>query len=119
MAKNNTEDLHNVNFIANGTIIIGDFNSTGDIRIDGTLQGNLKSDAKLVLGQNGKILGEIKCKTAEIAGTIEGRITIDDLLILNSTAKIFGDIITGKLAIESGAIFSGNCNMGGNIGKSE
>lgn len=115
MAKNNTEEMNNVNLIGNGTKIIGDLNSTGDVRIDGILEGNLNIKAKLILGQTGKITGEIICKNADIDGTIEGKLKIEEVLFLSKTAKIMGDIVTGKLAIEPGAIFTGNCNMEGNI----
>jgi len=117
MARSNEEEQVSLNIIGSGTSINGDVVSTGDLRIDGNLTGNLNTKAKLVLGAPGKILGEIYCKNSEISGQIDGKITVEELLILKSTAKIYGDIITSKLSIEPGAVFTGTCNMGGNLNK--
>lgn len=119
MAKLNETEQAAVNIIGNGTTIKGDVISTGDMRIDGTLQGNLQIKGRLIIGETGKIIGEIDCKNSEISGIIEGKIVVGELLTLKSTAKIMGDIITSKLAIEPGAVFTGTCNMGGNRQKQE
>ena len=119
MAKNNeTENNVAINIISLGTDITGDIKSTGDIRIDGSLTGNLNTKGKVVIGPTGKVNGEIVCKNSEISGVIEGRIVVGQLLILKASSKIFGDIETSKLSIEPGAIFSGTCKMceNGNYG---
>ena len=59
-----------------------------------------------------KVNGEIICQTANCSGDVKGKITVAELLTLHATASIKGDIITGKLAIEPGAAFTGNCSMG-------
>ncbi len=116
MAKNYEEE-NSLNIIGSGTSFKGDIESTGDIRIDGLVNGKLKTKGKLVIGQNGKAEGDIRCKDAEISGKIEGKITVGELLTLKATAQISADIIVPKLAIEPGAIFTGTCNMGGNESK--
>lgn len=113
MAKNNeTEVTAAINLIGVGTEIKGDITSIGDIRIDGSLTGNLSTTGKLVIGETGKIHGEIVCKNSEVLGEIKGKIKVSELLSLKATSKIFGDITTKKLAIEPGSKFTGNCNMG-------
>jgi cytoskeletal protein CcmA (bactofilin family) len=113
MAKNNeTEITAAINLIGVGTEIKGDISSNGDIRIDGSLNGNLSTTGKLVIGETGKINGEIVCKNSEVLGEIKGKIKVSELLSLKATSKIFGDIATKKLAIEPGSKFTGNCNMG-------
>lgn len=113
MAKNvNTENESNaINIIGVGTEITGDINTNGDMRIDGVLNGNIITEGKLVVGETGKVKGEVDCKNSEVLGMIEGKIKVKELLSLNSSARIYGDIITKKLSIEPGAIFTGNCNM--------
>ncbi|MDD3858987.1 MAG: polymer-forming cytoskeletal protein [Bacteroidales bacterium] len=115
MARSYEEEQNNLNIIGNGTSINGDVSSNGDLRIDGNLTGNLNTKAKLVLGSTGKILGEIFCKNSEISGQIDGKITVEELLILKSSARINGDIVTSRLSVEPGAVFTGTCNMGGNM----
>lgn len=113
MAKynNETETATAINLIGAGTEIIGDVNSNGDIRIDGTLKGNLKTAGKVVIGETGKVEGEIDCKNSDVLGAINGKIKVGELLSLKATAKILGDISTKKLAIEPGSQFTGNCRM--------
>ena len=101
-----------INMIGVGTIITGDVNSNGDLRIDGTLKGSVATEGKVVLGKNGIIEGDVVCNNADIAGEIKAKITVSQLLTLKSTAKLKGDIVTNKLSIEPGAVFSGSCSMG-------
>jgi len=112
MGKTTQEDIFLVNQIKAGTNIVGEIKSDGDMRIDGTLKGNIQIQGKLVIGPTGQIDGEISCQNAEIHGTINGKVTVNELLFLKGTSKILGDIVIGKLAIEPGAQFSGSCVMG-------
>lgn len=112
MAKNNEpETTAAINLIGVGTEITGDIKSNGDIRIDGALNGNLNTTGKVVVGETGRVKGEINCKNSEVLGEINGKIKVGELLSLKATAKINGDIITKRLAIEPGSTFTGNCNM--------
>lgn len=111
MAKFNEPDNTTINLISAGTDIIGDVKSSGDIRIDGTLTGNLNTKGKVVVGPTGKVKGEVICKNSEVAGVIEGKIIVGQLLNLKASSKIYGDIATSKLSIEPGAVFSGTCKM--------
>lgn len=100
------------NIIAQGTKIVGTIDTTNDIRIDGTLDGNLTCKGKVVIGQQGFIKGNITCSNAEINGAIDGEIQISDTLTLKSTSKMTGHIKTKILCIEPEAQFSGTCEMG-------
>jgi cytoskeletal protein CcmA (bactofilin family) len=111
MAKYNETDNTTINLISSGTEITGDIKSNGDIRIDGTLTGNLSTKGKVVIGPTGKIKGEVFCKNSEVSGLVEGKISVGQLLNLKASSKILGDIVTSKLAIEPGAVFTGSCNM--------
>jgi cytoskeletal protein CcmA (bactofilin family) len=111
MAKNNETEPAAINLISNGTDISGDIKSNGDIRIDGSLTGNLNTKGKVVIGVTGKVNGEVICKNSEVSGSVEGKIMVNQLLILKASSKILGDIATSKLSIEPGAKFTGNCKM--------
>lgn len=116
MAKQFETDnkFNTVNQIGVGTVITGDINSNGDIRIDGSLTGNLSTKGKVVVGESGTIKGEISCKNSVIEGKIEGKVKVAELLALKATCQITGDLKTSRLAIEPGARFTGNCNMSSN-----
>lgn len=114
MAKNNNEtETNGINIIGVGTVIKGDVNSNGDIRVDGNLTGKLITKGKVVIGETGRVKGEINCKNSDVEGSIEGKIIASQLLALKATAQIKGDIVAGKLAIEPGCRFTGNCDMAG------
>ena len=107
-----TEKSDSINSISNGSIFEGNLTSNGDVRVDGKLKGSVKTEGRLVLGEKGIIEGDIYCENAIVAGEIKGTINTSELLTLRSTAKLNGEIITIKLAIEPGAVFSGKCSMG-------
>lgn len=112
MAKGNEEfDSATINLIGAGTTINGDVNSNGDIRINGLLTGNLTTKGRVIIGETGKIIGEINCKSAEILGFVEGKLFASDSLSMKSTANITGEIVVGKIAIEPGCKFNGTCKM--------
>ncbi|MDI1355189.1 MAG: polymer-forming cytoskeletal protein [bacterium] len=113
--KNTTGDATSVNLIGNGTTIIGDITSGGDVRIDGLLKGNIVITGKFVLGASGSVEGNITSVNADLSGEVRGTVSIAEVLSLKSTAKIAGDIITSKLVIEPGALFTGTCNMGAKV----
>lgn len=111
MAKLVEPENNTINLIGAGTDIKGDVESTGDIRIDGTLKGNLKTKGKVVIGTTGLVKGEVYCKNSDVEGKVQGKINVQELISLKATSVINGDISAKRLAIEPGAKFTGNCNM--------
>lgn len=111
MAKSNEIESPAINIIGNGTVIKGDIKSNGDIRIDGTLIGSVNAKGKVVVGATGNVEGEIICLNGDFSGAVKAQVSVTELLQLKATSRLTGDIVTGKLAIEPGAKFSGSCNM--------
>jgi cytoskeletal protein CcmA (bactofilin family) len=116
MAKQTTKisgeaQEHSINIISEKTLIKGDISASGDIRIDGELVGNINAKGRLVIGPKGKVEGEINCNIIEVSGYIKGKVTALELLTMKSTSKIDGDIISGKLSVEPGSLFTGTCSM--------
>jgi len=112
-SKPSESGISGTNQIMSGTNLTGDVVCDGNIRIDGTLKGNLVAKGKVVIGPSGLVDGEINCQNADISGTVKAKVTVSELLTLKATAKLSGDISTNKLAIEPGANFTGACSMGG------
>lgn len=110
--KSSAIDGASINLIGNGTNITGNINSNGDMRIDGTLKGNISISGKLVIGASGNIEGNISCQNADVSGEIHGKINVKELLILKATAKLLGDFVTERIVIENGALFTGYSSMG-------
>lgn len=103
------------NQIANGTVITGEIRTSGDIRIDGKLKGNISAQGRLVIGKTGEIVGDIICNNLDVEGNIVGNVKVAELMSLKETANIEGDIITKKLYIEPGAVFTGSCDMSSQV----
>lgn len=99
------------NLIGNGTTIKGEINAIGDIRIDGTVIGTIKSSGKIVIGQQGIVEGDIICNNTDISGQVKGTVRVEELTSLKSPSRIEGELYTKKLFIEIGAIFTGKCDM--------
>ncbi|HEY8896637.1 MAG TPA: polymer-forming cytoskeletal protein [Niastella sp.] len=97
--------------IAAGTTLKGDISSNGDIRIDGTLQGNIQCQAKVVIGSNGSVDGDISGQQADIMGKVTGTIKVKELLQLKGGSQVNGNLYAGKLQIEPSANFNGQCHM--------
>jgi len=113
MANYQENAINSINSFAQGTEITGEVKSAGDVRIDGKLKGNVNIKGRLVIGATGHVEGEIICANCDISGTVSGKITVSELLSLKSSANINGDIITKKISIEPGAMFTGTCKMDG------
>lgn len=111
MAKTMEMETTAINIITDGTVIKGDIVATGDFRLDGTLQGNIQLNGKLVVGDTGVVTGNVLCQNANIIGTVNGNLSVKELLSLHTTARVRGDILINKLSIEPGAVFSGKCRM--------
>jgi cytoskeletal protein CcmA (bactofilin family) len=112
MSKNEQEALsQNINRISKGTEIIGSINAAGDMRIDGVLEGNLTSKGRVVIGETGRIKGDLVCKNVDIWGSFEGKIEASESTNFKAVAHVIGDIKSSKLYIEAGAKFNGSCTM--------
>lgn len=114
--KKVAEEISNsTNTIGKGTVLEGNIETYGNIRIEGKVIGNIKSKSKIALGNSSHVDGNIMAQNADLEGEVKGRIEISEMLILKATAVVHGDIITGKLVVEPGAVFNGSCKMGASV----
>ena len=111
-SRNLTAEPGSITTLGTGTVVKGDMLCKGDIRLDGTLIGNLECGSKVILGPKGMIEGHIKGNHADIMGRVNGNINMAGQLNLMGNAIVQGDIHTAKLLIESSAQFNGKCSMG-------
>lgn len=91
--------------------IKGDFNCQGNIIVEGIVEGNIKTDNDLYVGEKAVITADVKAKNAKISGKIVGNIKIENYLEITSTANILGDVEIGNLSISKGAFLNGKCTM--------
>ena len=108
-----TDTSSQQNTIAKGTTITGDIISDGDFRIEGTVQGNIKTPGKVVIGKTGMVNGTLKSANADVEGKFSGKILLSDTLSLRASAHVEGETEVAKLAVEPGATFNATCAMKG------
>jgi cytoskeletal protein CcmA (bactofilin family) len=101
--------------IGAGTTLKGDISSNTDLRIDGTVNGNINCSAKIIVGSSGVVEGDITGNQADIVGKVSGNIRSKELLQLRGECVVSGNLYAGKLQIEPTATFNGQCHMGANV----
>lgn len=101
--------------ISTGTTLKGDLSSNSDLRIDGTVIGNIHSSSKIIIGGTGIVEGDIAATQTDISGKVSGNIRAKELLQLRGESMVTGNLYAGKLQIEPTATFNGQCYMGANI----
>jgi len=89
----------------------GNFQGQGNIIIEGALEGSLKTDANLFIGDQAKVVANIEAKDAMVNGEIRGNIKAKGYLAIGNTAKIFGDVQYSELSIDKGATINGQILM--------
>ena len=105
--------------VSAGTTLKGDISSNSDLRIDGAVIGNVTSSAKIVIGANGSVEGNVTGNQADIVGKVTGNIKTKDLLQLRGESVVKGNLYAGKLQVEPTATFNGQCHMGSAAAASE
>lgn len=97
------------NIIGEGTFVYGNLETTGNIRLEGKMEGNIRSDLKVVLGKTAVITGNIIANEVEVEGKLEGSIEAKERLLLSSDSKVIGDIHSKTLLVKEGASLQGKC----------
>ena len=113
--KNPTEkqfSSSSATLISPGTILNGDIVSETDLRIDGTVKGNIKCSAKIIIGSTGFVDGNVEGANADVTGKVQGNIIVKEFLQLRGTCNVNGNLTAAKLQIDPTATFNGQCQMG-------
>jgi len=112
MTTEKTNGGNGATLVSAGTTLKGDISSNSDLRIDGTIIGNIHSSSKIVIGASGVVEGDITGNQADVVGKVSGNIKTKDLLQLRGDSVVNGNVYAGKLQVEPTAIFNGQCHMG-------
>ena len=97
--------------IAGNCVIDSGLNTTGNIKIYGKINGPIKVDGDVLIGETGVVLGEVKAKNLNLEGTVEGNVHCKNTLKLSSSAKLNGDAYVKHFSSEEGCLFAGKCIM--------
>jgi cytoskeletal protein CcmA (bactofilin family) len=97
--------------IAADVEITGTIKSTGSVRIDGKLEGELSCTGDAIVGKSATIKGNLNVSSATIEGTISGNVTAKDRIEMKSSARVTGDIRAKRLSVEDGVTFIGRSEV--------
>ena len=97
--------------IAADVEITGTIKSTGSVRIDGKLDGELNCTGDAVIGKSATIKGNLAVNSATVEGTIQGNVTAQDRIEMKSSARVTGDIKAKRLSVEDGVTFIGRSEV--------
>ena len=97
--------------IAADVEITGTIKSTGSMRIDGKLEGELSCTGDAIVGKSATIKGNLNVSSATIEGTISGNVTAKDRIEMKSSARVTGDIRAKRLSVEDGVTFIGRSEV--------
>lgn len=109
--KKSSDQVLERNIIGKNTSINGDISSEGDFRIDGLVEGSIKTSGKVIVGKDGRIEGTVECTQADIEGSFNGKLIVSDMLFLKSSAIVKGEVFINRLSVEPGATFNATCAM--------
>lgn len=110
-------ESEDITIISNGVKVEGKITSSGSIRVDGTIQGDIISQANVTVGEHGEVTGQINAGVVTIGGKVSGSINGKEKIVMEGKANLKGDIFTKILVVEAGARFDGKSNMGSSVGE--
>ncbi len=116
MAKNtpssNTPPEAVISIIGAGMTLVGDSDTDGSLRIEGTVRGNVRAGKSVVVGRDGLVDGSVFTQDAVIAGRVSGGIHAESRLELQATSEVSGEIVAPRMQVEEGAKVQGQVAIG-------
>ncbi len=97
--------------ISKDCCIQGDVTLNGTIKIDGNLNGNLKTKGDVIVAAKAKVTGDISAHNILIAGTVTGNVTAKGQVSMMSKGKLKGDITYAAMAMEEDTEITGSCSL--------
>lgn len=113
--KNNSTTPNNgriETLIGEGTVITGNVNAKGIVKVDGEYIGDINTQTEVIVGSSGIVKGNVYSGNMTVQGKVEGNITCSAVLEILETGIVEGDISISKISISEGGILNGRCLMG-------
>ena len=101
-----------ISIIGPGMKITGDCDTEGAVRIEGTVQGNIRAGKAVVVGKDGLVEGDIFTQDAVISGRVKGSLRAESRLEVQSTSRLEGEISAGRMQVEEGSFLNGTMKVG-------
>ena len=96
-----------ISIIGAGMTLVGDTDTDGSLRIEGTIRGSVRAGKSVVVGKDGLVDGSVYTQDAVIAGRVSGGIHAESRLELQATSEVAGEIVAPRMQVEEGAKVQG------------
>jgi cytoskeletal protein CcmA (bactofilin family) len=106
-----------ISIIGPGMKIVGDCETDGTVRVEGTVEGSIKAGKAVVIGKQGLVAGNVTTQDAVVSGRVEGTLVAASRLELQATCHIEGEVHTRRMQLEEGAVLNGRVHMSAEPGK--
>src|SRR5256885_6165047 len=110
----NTTPNSSKNVLSSDVEIKGNLKFSGELTLEGKLEGEINTDGILHLGETGAVNGNLNVSSVIVRGKINGNVTAKDKIEIKSKAEVFGDVRAAKLVIEEGVTFVGKTEVNPN-----
>jgi cytoskeletal protein CcmA (bactofilin family) len=97
--------------IAPGMKVVGDLETSGILKIDGTVQGSIRGARQVMLGRSGVIQGDVQAEEVVLGGRVIGTVTATERVEIQSNSVIEGDVHTRSIVVFEGGLLNGNVRM--------
>ena len=92
--------------VGEGVTVTGEFSVPGRAVVNGSITGDLQAD-ELLVGENGKVVGSVKVRKADIHGETHEKLLASELLIIRTAGRVHGEVSFGGIEIERGGSMNG------------
>lgn len=114
-AKRESDERRKAAWIGQQVFVKGDVLATGDLVIDGKVEGTIELGGhSLTIGEGAAVTANLVAKTVTISGEVKGNVTGNAAVELRATGIVEGDITAPRFAMEDGAILHGRVDAAGN-----
>lgn len=101
-----------ISIIGPGMKVVGDLETDGTVRIEGSVKGNVRAGKAVVIGKDGSVDGTVVTQDAVVSGRLKGKLTAESRLELQATSRIEGEVLARRMQLEEGAMLNGTVQMG-------
>ena len=101
-----------ISIIGAGMTVVGDTDTDGSLRIEGTIRGSVRAGKSVVVGRDGLVDGSVFTQDAVVAGKVSGEIHAESRLELQATGEVSGEIVAPRMQVEEGARVQGQVAVG-------
>ncbi|MEQ9398497.1 MAG: polymer-forming cytoskeletal protein [Longimicrobiales bacterium] len=101
-----------ISIIGPGMKVVGDCQTDGTIRVEGSVEGSIRAGKAVVVGKEGRVDGDIVTQDAVISGRVVGTLVAESRLELQATCRIEGEVRARRMQLEEGAVLNGTVQMG-------